>query len=120
MPNPEPLEVVFYKSDAGRMPLREWLKGLPPEDRKIIGENIKAVQFGWPVGMPVVRPIANVKRLWEIRSTLTSGVRARIFFTVWRGFIVLLHGFVKKTAKTPKKEIDTAKRRMRKFYEVEK
>jgi phage-related protein len=59
------LQVVFYKSDSGKEPVRDWLKKLDKEDRKVIGEDIKTVQFGWPLGMPLVRKIE--KGLWEVR-----------------------------------------------------
>ena len=73
------LEVVFYKTDAGNESVREWLKDLPKEDRKSIGEDIKTAQYGWPLGMPLVRKIES--KLWEIRSRITNGI-ARVLFTV--------------------------------------
>ncbi len=72
------LTVVFFRSRTGNEPVREWLKSLPLEDRKIIGEDIKTVQFGWPLGMPVVRKLE--PGLWEVRSRLKNGV-ARVIFT---------------------------------------
>lgn len=51
---------VFFRTDAGGEPLRNWLKSLPlDEDRKRIGEDIKTVEFGWPMGMPVCRPLGD-------------------------------------------------------------
>jgi hypothetical protein len=49
------LVVVFYRSQSGNEPVREWLKFLTLEDRKTIGEDIKTVQFGWPLGMSLIR-----------------------------------------------------------------
>lgn len=108
--NPKyPLHAVFYKTDTGKEPVREWLKGLQRNDRKIIGEDIKTIQFGWPLGMPLVRKIdAN---LWEIRSKLDDRI-ARVIFTVYAEFIVLLHGFIKKTQKIPANDLKLAKKRM--------
>lgn len=104
------LKVRFYRSDAGGEPVREWLKSLPAEDRKIIGEDIKTVQFGWPLGMPLVRKMdAN---LWEVRISLASRI-ARVLFTLEGGTMILLHGFIKKSTQTPLDDLRTAKRRMK-------
>ncbi len=89
--------------------MREWLKGLEPEDRKVIGEDIKDVEFSWPIGMPLVRSLGH--ELWEVRSSLLHGRIARVVFCVERECMVLLHGFVKKTQKTPQHEIALARKR---------
>lgn len=83
-----------------------------PEHRKTIGEDIKTLQFGWPVGMPLARKMEG--DLWELRSSLTTGI-ARTFFTIYERNMVLLHGFLKKSQKTPPKELTIAKRRMNKL-----
>jgi phage-related protein len=98
-----------YRSDSGREPVREWLKGLEPEDRKAIGEDIKDVEFSWPIGMPLVRSLG--RELWEVRSSLPQGPIARVVFCVERDCMVLLHGFIKKTRTTPQHEIDLALKR---------
>src|SRR5215467_3574084 len=97
------LPARFYRSDSGREPVRQWLKGLEPEERKVIGEDIKDVEFSWPIGMPLVRSLGH--ELWEVRSSLPSGRIARVLFCVMHGRMVLVHGFIKKTQKTPKGEI---------------
>ncbi len=107
-----PIPVVFFRLDSGREPVRNWLKDLSRENRKTIGEDIVTLQFGWPVGMPLARKMGD--NLWELRSHLSSGI-ARTFFTVYGGKIVLLHGFVKKTQKTPPRELAIAKRRVTKL-----
>lgn len=107
-----PIPVLFFQLDSGREPVREWLKNLSRDDRKTIGEDIKTLQFGWPIGMPLARKIGN--DLWELRSTLSSGI-ARTFFTIFQNKIVLLHGFVKKSQQTPANELATAKRRLTKL-----
>jgi len=106
------IPVVFFRLDSGREPVRDWLKGMDRQDRKLVGEDIKTLQFGWPVGMPIARKVAD--DLWELRSRLKTRI-ARTFFTVYAGNIVLLHGFVKKTKKTPVKELAVAKRRLNKL-----
>ena len=103
------LPARFYRLDSGREPVREWLKKLDPEDRKNIGEDIKDVEFAWPIGMPLVRALGN--GLWEVRSTLTGGKIARVIFTEEQGSMVLLHGFIKKTQTTPKQDLKLALKR---------
>ncbi len=104
------LPVVFYKSDSGREPVRVWLTSLTKREKKAIGEDIKTVQFGWPIGMPLVEKLE--KDLWEIRVKLDKKI-ARIMFTLTDNLIVLLHGFIKKTQKIPKKDLDLARSRMK-------
>lgn len=103
------LNVVFFRPESGREPLREWLKELGKDDRKIVGEDIKLVQFRWPLGMPLVRKVET--DLWEVRSRLKDGRIVRAFFTVLAGEMVLLHGFIKKTRKTPVHELKLARNR---------
>jgi phage-related protein len=81
--------------------VRQWLQDLPKAERKIIGVNIMTVQFRWPLGIPLVRSIAS--GIYEIRSTLPRRI-ARTLFSVHEGEIVLLHGFIKKTRKTPNED----------------
>ena len=95
------------------MPVRDWLLSLSPADRKIIGDDIRTAEFGWPIGMPLCRPITGRRGLWEIRSSLPSGRIARVFFCTHESSMILLHGFIKKTQKTPDKELDIAEKRMR-------
>src|SRR5271157_4911499 len=103
------LPARFYRSDNGHEPVREWLKALSREDRKVIGEDIKDVEFSWPIGMPLIRSLG--RELWEVRSSLPQGRIARVIFCVEHGGMVLLHGFIKKTQKTPQREIDLALKR---------
>ena len=110
----EPLKRLparFYRSESGREPVREWLKRLLPVDRKVIGEDIKDVEYSWPIGMPLVRSIG--QGLWEVRSHLTGGRIARVLFCTTKNCMVLLHGFIKTTQKTPKSEIQLALTRMK-------
>jgi phage-related protein len=75
------------------------------------------VQFRWPVGMPLCRPLG--EGLWEVRSDLTSNRIARVFLCFTRGEIVALHGFIKKTQKTPDAELKLARKRMQDFEKKE-
>ena len=107
MPIQRPIPVVFFRLDSGREPVREWLKGLDQRARGAIGADIKTLQIGWPVGMPLVRKLSDNIR--EARTRLRTGI-ARTFFTLHANKLVLLHGFIKKSRKTPTKELAIAKR----------
>lgn len=102
------LEVVFYRTDNGREPVRQWLHKLPREDRRSIGIDLKTVQFGWPLGMPLVRKLE--PGIWEVRSNLDRRI-ARVLFTVIGDRMVLLHGFIKKGQKTPATDLELARSR---------
>ncbi len=103
------LGVFFFQSDRGSEPVRDWLKSLPLDEKRIIGEDIKTVQFGWPLGMPIVRKLE--PGLWEVRSTLADKI-ARVIFTVKDQQMVLLHGFIKKSDKTPQDDLNVAHQRL--------
>jgi phage-related protein len=102
--------VIFFRTSAGGEPVRDWLKGLPsPEDRKRIGEDIKTVEFGWPIGMPVCQAVGD--GIFEVRTRLTQNRIARVLFYIDIAHrMVLLHGFIKKTRKTPDDDLDLARR----------
>ena len=107
-----PLRVVFFKTDAGNEPVREWLKSLPKEDCKTIDADILTVQYAWPVGKPLVDNLGN--GIWEIRSRLHNRI-ARTLFIVVDEEIVLLHGFIKKQQKTPTEELELARKRKQQY-----
>lgn len=105
------LSIVFFRTDVGRMPVQRWLDSLDDADRKAIGEDIRLVQFGWPLGMPLVRKMEAY--LWEIRSRLKYGRIARVLFTVEDNKMVLLHGFIKKSQRIPRRDLNLARNRRR-------
>ncbi len=105
------IEAHFYKSLAEKEPVREWLLECSKEDRKIIGTDIQTVEYGWPIGMPVCRSMGN--GLYEIRTSLGGGRIARIFFCFYADKIILLHGIIKKSQKTPKNDLELAKKRQK-------
>ena len=105
------VRAIFYRTATGNEPVREWLKSLPAEDRLVIGADIKTVEFGWPIGMPTCRPLGD--GVWEVRSNLAGGRIARVLFAIHETKMYLLSGFIKKTQKTPSKEIELARRRFR-------
>lgn len=107
------IPVVFYQTPAGRKVVLEWLKGLDAEDRAEIGQDLMRVQFRWPVGMPLCRPFGD--GLWEVRSDLPGNRIARLMFCVVDEKIVILHGFIKKTRKTPDDDLTLARKRQHEF-----
>ena len=106
---PQPkLSVRFFRTAEGREPVREWLRSLPRQERKVIGDEIRTVQFGWPIGMPLVRKLD--ARLWEVRVDLPNRI-GRVLFTIVDRQAVLLHGFIKKSQRTPARDLAVAKQR---------
>ena len=105
------ISAYFYRSVSGNEPLRDWLLSLPKEDRSVIGQGIKLVEYGWPIGMPVCRSMGD--GLWEVRTTLSGGRIARVIFCFHDDRLVLLHGFIKKSQKTPKPDLELGKKRQR-------
>jgi phage-related protein len=114
MKSDRPLNVVFFKTDMGNEPVREWLKDLPKEDCKIIGSDILTVQYAWPVGKPLVGNLGD--GIWEVRSRLVNRI-ARTLFAIVDEEIVLLHGFIKKQQKTPQDELILARKRKKQYLE---
>ena len=110
--NQKRIPALFYQSESGKQPVRDWLMKLALADRKTIGADIKTVEFGWPIGMPTCRAMG--KGLYEVRSSLSSGRIARVLFCIYDEQMVLLHGFIKKSPKTPKQDLDLALDRKKK------
>ncbi len=103
------LQVIFYRTTGGNEPVREWLKALPPDDRRIIGHDLKTAQYGWPLGMPLIRKIEAGLR--EVRTRLQDRI-ARVIFTVEGDKMVLLHSFIKKAQKLPLQDLQLARQRL--------
>src|SRR2546425_8631463 len=108
MQKERPLRVVFFRTEAGNEPVRDWLKSLPKEESKAIGADILTVQYAWPVGKPLVDNLGN--GIWEVRSRLGNRIGRTLFIEVDQE-IVLLHGFIKKTQKTPQEDLELVKKR---------
>lgn len=101
--------LVFYRAAAGNEPVRTWLKGLDRADRLEIGADLQRVQYRWPIGMPLCRALGN--GLWEVRTNLRSKTISRVFICFHEGALYALHGFIKKTRRTPKEELAVARKR---------
>jgi phage-related protein len=106
------IKVAFFATEGGAEPVRDWLKSLSREDQKEIGDDIRTVEFGWPIGMPVCRPLG--KGLYEVRTNLKDRI-ARVFFTIEGDEMVLLHGFIKKSQATPDSELALARSRLQQW-----
>ena len=104
--------VRFYREASGSEPVRDWLKSIPESERREIGMDIKTVQFGWPLGMPVVDHIE--RDIWEVRSRLSTRI-ARVLFTLDGNIMILLHGFIKKDRRTPKPDLDLTRQRLKRL-----
>ena len=105
------VQARFYVAATGRKPVRDWLLALPREDRRTIGLDIQVVEFGWPIGMPHCRSLG--RGLWEVRSNISDSRIARVIFCFAGSEIILLHGFVKKSQKTPDNEVALAVQRLK-------
>jgi phage-related protein len=104
---------IFYRTEAGSEPVRTWLKAMEPGDRRLVGEAIKTVEFGWPIGMPTCRPLGG--GLHEVRTSLLGNRIVRVFFYIdRRQRMVLLHGIMKKSQATPTGDLELARQNMRK------
>ena len=110
-----PIPLRFWRASSGREPVRDWLNDLPRDDRWTIGRDIAKVQFGWPIGLPLCRPLSG--GLWEVRSSLPSKREARVVFGFHNGELIALHAFIKKTQKTAAADLSLARLR---FKEVTK
>jgi len=106
---PRKIELVFCRSPAGNEPVRDWLAGLPADIRRAIGLDLQRVQYRWPVGMPLVRPMG--KGLFEVRTNLPDRTIARVLFCFHRGELYALHGFIKKAQKMPPADLKLARDR---------
>jgi len=104
------LDVYFFETDTNNEPVREWLRKLKAIDKKAIGEDLKTIQFGWPLGMPLARHIDG--DIWELRCKLSDGI-ARVLFVLDGNAMILIHAFVKKQQKTPRPDLDLARSRVK-------
>ena len=109
----------FFRLPSGREPVREWLGKLSREDRRLIGQDLMKVEFGWPCGPPLCVSLTGYSSMYEVRSNVTAGRIARVFFIVSGRTMVLLHGFIKKSRATPTKELALANRRMKEYISNE-
>jgi len=107
----KPVPLVFWRSTSRQEPVREWLRRLSDVDKKTIGRDIAKVQFGWPIGLPICRPLG--EGVWEVRSSLPSRREARVLFGFYDGALIALNAFFKKARATPSRELALARQRLK-------
>lgn len=113
---PPRLDAVFFRNAAGKEPVRDWLLSLTKAERRTIGTDIAYVQWKWPLGKPRVDHLQN--GVWEVRSSMESRI-ARVLFAVSGGEMILLHGFIKKSQRAPRCDVDLALTRWRAWQDGE-
>ena len=106
------IPAVFFVNETGSAPVRNWIRSLDKSDRVRIGHDIGDVEYGWPVGMPVCRPLG--QGLYEVRTNLKDRI-ARVMFGIVDGEMVLLHGFIKRTQTTPAADLALARQRLKAY-----
>ena len=111
IPQPLKIPLIFFRPNSGNEPVREWLLALPEAERQAIGKDLLRAQWRWPVGMPLCRPMRD--GLWEIRTDLPTKRTARVLICLYRGHLMALHGFIKKTRTTPESDLALARKRQR-------
>ena len=104
---PRKVELVFFRNSVGNEPVRDWLHEMGEADRRAIGTDLLRAQWRWPAGMPLCRPMG--KSLWEVRTNLPGNRTARVLICFYQGCLVALHGFIKKTRRTPAGDLSLAR-----------
>src|SRR6266704_1584721 len=108
---PRKIDLVFFRSDYGSEPVREWLKDLDETERRAIGTDLLRAQWRWPVSMPLCRPMG--KGLWEVRTDLPGKRTSRVLICLYQDHLVALHGFIKKTRATREDDLTLARKRQK-------
>ena len=108
---PSKIELIIYRTLSGTEPVRDWLMEISVAHRRLIGLDLQRVQYRWPVGMPLVRPMGS--GLFEVRTSLPDGTIARVMFSFYDGELYALHGFIKKTQKTSEADLALARKRQK-------
>lgn len=111
------LGVYFFRTDAGNEPVLDWLRELSADDRRLVGEDLRTVQIGWPLGMPLCRSLGD--GLYEVRSSITGNRITRLVFFQHGSRLVIVEGFIKKSRTTPADILKLAKRRRSEFLRHE-
>ena len=111
MSSAQKIDLVFFRTASGNEPVRDWLAGLEVANRRAIGMDLQRVQYRWPVGMPLVRGMGD--GLYEVRTDLPDKTIARVLFCFHDSELYALHGLIKKAKKTPRVDLELARRRMK-------
>jgi phage-related protein len=105
-----PWQVEYYKDAQGCQPVVDWLKSLDPKHRARVQWTITMLrEFGFTLREPYCRHVRG--KVWELRTSVGRLEHRVLYFAATGGVFVLLHGFTKKTGKTPSQEIMIAEMR---------
>lgn len=111
-------EIIYYKDDNDESPLIDFLRSLPVKDRaKVLREIDLLSQFGIKLTMPHVKKMKTKNDLWELRVKISTNNYRVFYFHHTQDRFVLLHGFLKKSQKTPKRHINIALDRKQRYLE---
>ena len=106
--------IDFYKTKSGQCPVKKYLQGLNPKSRTTILEAMEYLEtFGPELKEPYVKYLDN--KIFELRAKDSAGIYRVLYFTASGQRFIMLHGFTKKTKKTPKKEKEIALKRKKEF-----
>ena len=111
VPLPEKVPLIFFRTQLGREPVREWLEGLAENERHAIGKDLLRAQWHGPAGMPLCRPLGG--GLWEVRTDLSTDRMSRVLLCFFGGHLVALHAFIKNELATPDADLAVARRRQK-------
>ena len=108
--------IEYYVTDNGKYPVKDFVDSLSPEGKaKYIFISDLLEQYGIAVREPYVKTIKGRKKLFEMRIKDKSNIHRIIYFVFTGKTLILLHGFTKKTQRTPAKEIGIAEKRMKDY-----
>jgi|SRR5271163_3259977 phage-related protein len=105
------ISLLFFRTESGSEPVRDWLKGLPDAERHAIGKDLLRAQWQWPVGMPLCLPLGG--GLWEVRTDMATKRTARVLLCFYHGHLMALQDFIKKTRTTPDEDLALARKRQK-------
>lgn len=105
------VRAIIYRSAQGSEPVREFLRGLSREDRRVVGNDIATIEYGWPVGKPTCAPLG--AGLWEVRSSLTGNRMSACCSPCIKATWFCCTDFIKKTQKAPPAEVAVARKRLK-------
>lgn len=105
-------EIEFYKTETGEIPLEKFLSDLEKTDNKMLAKIMREIsllkQNGNELREPHTKPLK--KGLFELRVKQGNNISRIIYFFFVDRKIILTNGFIKKTQKTPIKEIEIAEK----------
>ncbi len=103
------MKIKFYEDPDGRIPVREFLDSL---DIKMLQKMLRSVQALQDMGVSLRMPLSESldDGIFELRAKVGTNISRVMYFFVIGNRAVLTHGFIKKTQKTPPREIERAKK----------